>query len=51
LASKREILETAFEGANIHTTHSIEDFVLLAEAFSETIGKHIPEEFVIITNA
>ncbi len=51
LSWENEVLEVVFRDTGIHTTASLEDFFLWAEAFSTTVWKNIPESLAIITNA
>jgi acetyl coenzyme A synthetase (ADP forming)-like protein len=51
LSWENKVLETAFRDAWIHTTSSLENFFLWAEAFSKTVNQEIPDSLAIITNA
>lgn len=51
LASKKEILDTAFNNSWIHSTNSLEDFFLWSQIFSRIDLNNLPEELAIITNA
>lgn len=51
LSAKKEILETAFIGAGIHFTHSVEDFFLWSHMFAMVRDTEAGDELVIITNA
>ena len=51
LSGETKVLETAFRDSWIHTTSSLENFFLWAEAFSKTVWKDIPDSLAIITNA
>lgn len=51
LASQKEIQHSAFAHAWIHYTHSLEDFFLWWQIFSEVDIESIPNELVIVTNA
>ncbi|USN58422.1 MAG: hypothetical protein H6767_09320 [Candidatus Peribacteria bacterium] len=51
LSSKKEILETAFIGAGIHFTHSVEDFFLWSHMFAMVRDTEVGDELVIVTNA